>query len=301
MPGGFLGVDVFFVLSGYLTASIALSRRYTFREFMVRRLRRLWPLLLFVSAVVAACLAAVGEFRAIDVLPGAVFIGNLFDAHVTHYVAMSHAWTLGAEMQFYALVAILALNIDKAAFRSACLALFAAATVARFAIADAGNWTVSYYGLPHFSGLFLGATVATIPAYPVRAPGVALVISAATLCAAIVTAAFGTVAALAIWIPLAEAASAVMIVAIVAGVGRVGAPLRIAPVRRLGTLSYGVYLWHYPISVAVPDMIPPLAEFAIVVGASLPLAAVSFRLIEAPMRAGARVSAGRSSLSAEGA
>lgn len=296
VPGGFLGVDVFFVLSGYLTASIALSGRFTFREFMARRLRRLWPLLLFVSSVVAACLAAFGRLGALDVLPGAVFLGNLAAAWAPRPIVMNHAWSLGAELQFYAVAAALALWLDRRAFRAACLALFAILTFARVALALGGDWPGAYYGLPHCSGLFLGAILATAPAGCVRSPGAMLAISAATLGAAMIAADFVSFGALVVWIAVAEIASAGMILSIIAGSGRVAAPLRLAPIRGLGVLSYGIYLWHYPISLAVPDSMSPIVEFAIVLGASVLLAAASFRLIEAPISAGARVGAGRSSL-----
>ncbi len=281
--GGFLGVDVFFVLSGYLTASITLSGRFTFRQFMTRRLRRLWPLLLVVSAAFATLL----HLDPTEFLPGAIFLGNF--AALPAGGPLVHTWTIGAELQFYAAVAALALALDRPAFRAVCATLFLTVTAARIGLALSDEWRLGFYSpVSHSSGLFLGAALATLPLDHLRSPRLVFSASAAACIAAFVFARFATAAALVIWISIAEIASAGMIAAAVRGLGAFGAFLRSPPMRGVGVLSFGLYLWHYPIAIAARGSLDPATAFALTTCASLVLAAFSYRLIEAPFRTGSR-------------
>ena len=286
VAGGFLGVDMFFVLSGYLTAAIALSGRFTLHEFMARRLRRLWPLLLFVSVVLAACHAAVGALDPGKIVPGALFLGNLSTAYFGTGGLMIHAWTLGTEMQFYGLVAIFAIFLERPAFRAICGALFLAATVARIGAAHEGQLRLAFYSpLTHSSGLFLGAVLSTLPLDRMRAPGAVLAISAVMCTIAFACAPFATAETLVIWIAVAEFASAGLIAAVVRGCGSGAAPLRFAPLRHIGVLSFGLYLWHYPIAVFARAVLDPVPAFLLATGTALVFAALSFHFVERPFRA----------------
>jgi peptidoglycan/LPS O-acetylase OafA/YrhL len=117
LPGGFTGVDVFFVISGYLITQLVLAGlhqgSFSLLGFYQRRVRRIVPALL---VVLAACFAVAwftllpGEFRWFgrSVLWSAPFLANIFFAHVTgyfdpgaHYNVLLHLWSLGVEEQFY--------------------------------------------------------------------------------------------------------------------------------------------------------------------------------------------------------
>lgn len=280
--GGFLGVDVFFVLSGYLTTSLGLSGRYTFNDFMVRRARRIWPLLLFISLVVGAIAAIAGEGNGHRLLTGALFLENLLQSSLGPEGPMSHTWTLGAEMQFYAAIALLSLSLPRRAFRLIVIAAFFASTALRVENAEARDWWGGYCGpFAHSSGLFLGAALATFPLERTPAGGPILAVSLATICYAFAFADFRTVTALTVWITVVELASAGAIAAIVAGTGQFGRLLRSGPMRRLGLLSYGIYLWHYPISYMLRDQIGAELVFSLTLTASVILSAASYWLIEA--------------------
>ncbi|MCG6901101.1 MAG: acyltransferase [Rhodobacter sp.] len=287
LPGGFLGVDVFFVLSGYLTASIALSRRYSCVEFLARRLRRLWPLLLFVSAAVAAVLIAFDRSVWSEVLPGALFFGNIWVAKYGTISVMVHAWTLGAEMQFYAVLALLVLVAPSLwTFRAIAAGLFIAMTVTRIGFANAENWQSGFYHpLSHSSGLFLGMILATLPLERVRAAPVLFAASIIVGLLAFTHARFATAAALSYWITITELASAGVIASVVSGVGPIGAVLRAPVMRLLGVWSFGIYLWHYPIAVYARVTYSDGIDFLLTLIASIILAALTYYLVERPTRA----------------
>src|SRR5436190_15040827 len=117
LPGGFVGVDVFFVISGFLISGIILSalrtESFSFRQFYARRIRRIFPALSIVLAAVlvmgwfslfADDYAALGR----QVVSGAVFSSNLLLWHESSYFDIAaelkpllHLWSLGIEEQFY--------------------------------------------------------------------------------------------------------------------------------------------------------------------------------------------------------
>ena len=113
VPAGFVGVDVFFVISGFLITGVILQREFSFLEFYARRARRLFPALTLVVAfsVVAGWLYLTpGQFRALgnQVAAAALFVPNLlfwseagyFDASALTKPLL-HLWSLGVEEQFY--------------------------------------------------------------------------------------------------------------------------------------------------------------------------------------------------------
>lgn len=117
MPGGFIGVDIFFVISGYLISGVILSRlaagTYSFADFYRRRILRIFPALVIVLGLclVAGCLLFTPNvFQSLGkhVLGGAAFISNILLYNETGYFdAAAHAkpllnlWSLGIEEQFY--------------------------------------------------------------------------------------------------------------------------------------------------------------------------------------------------------
>ena len=119
LPGGFIGVDVFFVISGYLITRILLTSleggSFAFGAFYARRIRRIFPALIVVLAASFALgwfILLPAEFRQLGkhILAGAAFVSNLvfwneagyFDASAVHKVLL-HLWSLGIEEQFYIL------------------------------------------------------------------------------------------------------------------------------------------------------------------------------------------------------
>lgn len=285
LGGGFLGVDVFFVLSGFLTASIALSGKYDFSTFMLRRFWRLWPLLFFVGTIVIITLVLLGEDIGLEELFGVLFLSNILGALFGLQGVLGHTWTLASEMQFYAVVAILSIAFPKVKFRLVCLALFLATTLVRFNYAQLGEWNLGYCSpFSHTSGLFAGAVIATLPLDRIRFSPALFTVSFLSVLVAFSQARIPTVGALVLWIPIAEIASVGLIVSVANGASPVSSFLRVPFMRWLGQLSFGIYLWHFPIAKAMLFTFEPVTAFILTTLLSVLLAAISYHFVEKPMR-----------------
>ncbi len=140
LPGGFIGVDIFFVISGYLITSILLNdfdeKSFSFKAFYSRRIRRIFPALLLVLMTTFGLgwiLLPVGEFAQLGkhILGGSSFLSNLFIWNESGYFdrladtkPLLHLWSLGIEEQFYIFWPILLLAAYK--LRVDCLRLILA-------------------------------------------------------------------------------------------------------------------------------------------------------------------------------
>jgi peptidoglycan/LPS O-acetylase OafA/YrhL len=288
VPAGFVGVDVFFVISGYLITrllhdEIQATGRVDYLAFYARRARRILPALLVVVAFTA--------LAAIWLLPYAESVrttkaGNaalLFSANIffslspTGYFDLTpesspllHLWSLGVEEQFYILwPAILVLA------RKRLVPALAILCVASFVLAEWWSGTnAAFYQTPARAWeLGMGALVAV---RPVRLPrGAAWVGLAAVLLACFVPLPrFPGVGALP-----AVAGAALLIAAIQNG--QRSPLLELAPMQAIGRWSYSYYLWHWPLLVIVGPMIGKVPA-----GVLLPLAIayLSYRFIETPAR-----------------
>lgn len=133
LPGGFIGVDIFFIISGYLISSIIIRElalgRFTFTSFYIRRIRRIFPSLIVVLLFVAAYgwlvllpdeLSALGK----HITAGAFFVSNIvlwkeagyFDA-IAAFKPLLHLWSLGIEEQFYIIWPLLVVLCWRLRFR----------------------------------------------------------------------------------------------------------------------------------------------------------------------------------------
>lgn len=321
LRGGFLGVDLFFVLSGYLITGLLLDEqarhgRIDLRAFWARRVRRLFPALVLVLLAVCAWVwwatpvESWAERRA-DV------VWTLFYAANWHFVAagqdyfaayagaspLRHAWSLAVEEQFYLLWPVLLWGLLAVGRRLGAgrrvLAGVIVVGVVLSAVDLAVLWTPgdpsrAYYGTDgRVQELFLGALLALLLrqlrrreaevrlsrvlawAGPVGAVAVALCFTLMPDTSAF----YYRGGAL-----LFSVAVAVLIAAVEV---RSQAPLARAlswrPAVALGVISYGVYLWHWPVVVAwaLPD--GALAAAATQVGrvaVTLALASASYLLVE---------------------
>jgi peptidoglycan/LPS O-acetylase OafA/YrhL len=348
LPGGFLGVDLFFVISGYLITRLLLTEIdatgwLALRDFYVRRVRRLVPAVVALLLVTATASALVWR----DELPttrGGVlaslgYVTNwwLIGAHESYFVTsgrppmVQHLWSLAIEEQYY-LVWPVVLAVVSGAYltwrrrdvrRDAVLAGARLYRVAGVALVLAAGSTLAmaliaidedvpygadsgrvYFGTDtHAMGLLLGAAVGALAARGtlplarrrLRLRGAFLTDLAATI---------ALVLLVQIMVGVDEftpglyrggfLAASVLCVVVVAAVPRpmsaLGWLLERAPLRWLGSRSYSIYLWHWPVAVVTrPDVDLALAGWQVFVlrtAITLGLAEASFRLIEQPFRVG---------------
>jgi peptidoglycan/LPS O-acetylase OafA/YrhL len=313
-PGsGYLGVDVFFVISGFVITGVLLRDRQrrgriSLRAFYARRARRILPLALLVLALTVAVSAwALTAQRAAEVrtdaLWAALFVSNWHAAAVgSDYFALGdapspvlHFWSLGVEEQFYLvwpwLVAgALAVAARHRSGRVVLGVLCAAVVVGSLgwaAVQSGTDATTAYYSsLTRAWELALGAGLACLPAAALRLGPVARTgLSWAGL--SVVAASFVVLAEIPVPFPAALVPAVGALAVLVAGVGAPvrGAGLLTNPVSRyLGDISYGIYLWHFPVLVLLPAVLPvSTAERVVVVLLTLVLATVSYHLLERPI------------------
>lgn len=323
--GGFLGVDIFFVLSGFLITSLLLaeiesSGTVDVRRFYLRRARRLLPALVVLISVLVIVVGlfitdAAHSLRR-DVIPTLGFGLNwwyIAQSH-SHFAdiarppLLQHAWSLAIEEQFYlawplALLALAHFNV-KVPLRRAVLALslpLAAASTLRMVVIAEGSQdpTRAYFGTDtHAMGLLVGCALAawwspTRQTSAMRA-GCALhmggIVAAATIFAAIALWDDSSAAPYRGGFLVVSLLTAVVIAAVTQTQGRLTRLFEHPALRWLGDRSYGIYLWHWPIVTLLRPGVDVPWPTAVVQIAQLLLILVvahaSYRFIEMPVRRG---------------
>lgn len=312
IPGGFIGVDVFFVVSGYLITGLLVreherSGRISFSGFYARRIRRLLPAATVVVLVtLAASLMLIGPLDLPTVMTdGAASVlsvanirfalaeGNYFAA-IGQPSPFLHFWSLSVEEQFYLVWPAMLLFAMRGGRRRVGLVLIAvlvASFTANVALTDAASsW--AFYSLPTRAwqlalGGLLAVAGSSLPKTARILAGVAGWIALAGLVAAAMLiddrTPYPGVAS------LAPAIAAAVLIGSGTVRGGAGALLSTPPARFLGRISYSLYLWHWPILVLVPLAVG--APFPAEGRAGLLLAAVlvawlSWRFVEEPFHHG---------------
>ncbi|WP_172449620.1 acyltransferase family protein [Porphyrobacter sp. HT-58-2] len=303
--GGFVGVDVFFVISGFLIGGIvvreAVAGHFRLADYLVRRVRRIVPVMVAILAVVslaAAILLLPGELAGYSTSLGfsALFAANIHFwinrgayAESDHEVLL-HMWTLGVEGQFYLVLPLIVLGL----IRLGRLGLWFGIGVLGLASATASlmlDPVTSFYMLPpRLWEFLLGVLVAIVPLpfLGMRAVREALAFTGVAMILYAVIA-FDTGTPFPGWraaIPCVGAAA--IIAAGSHGTSWMGQILETAPARFIGRISYSLYLWHWPVIVLLllglpaGALDPALQIVAALV--SLVLAVVSWKFIEEPFR-----------------
>ena len=327
LPAGFLGVDIFFVVSGYLITSL-LIREFDARgsisltRFWFRRAVRLLPALFVLLAAVTG-LALILLPDEVDRLWGEVVAGLAYFMnwrlifHDTSYFEgfgrpplLRHLWSLAIEEQFYIVWPVLFGVASRLLPRRLVLLLVLGAVAA----STAWMWSLFdpfsdpsrlYFGTDTRAGTILvGAALALL-----WAPGRSL--PKAWMARGMGVVGLGGLALLSLWMVrssefsaflyqggflLVALTTAVVIVAAVLPGGWLGRVLAVGPLRWMGLRSYGIYLWHWPVFMLMRpsdvglDGADLLGLRLVVVVA---LAGVSYRVVERPVRSGALGAWGR--------
>jgi peptidoglycan/LPS O-acetylase OafA/YrhL len=307
--GGFVGVDIFFVISGYLITKLIWGEMengdYSVTRFYVRRARRIFPALFFVSIVsavlvVALCLPSEVKAFKESLIATALFVSNIYFYLTEDYfgrgaasLTLLHTWSLSVEEQFYIIFPFVLLAIHRYLTK-----LYRGAMFALFFISLAGSIWLSYSNPPagfyllHSRAweLLLGSLLAVGAIPPIKnrllaevaAPiGVVLIAISVHYYSALMP--FPGAAAL---VPCLGAA---LIIHSGAQSQTLTAKLlALWPARFIGLISYSLYLWHWPVIVISDflyfrrphEFLFQIEMFALMVA----LATVSWHFVEKPFR-----------------
>ncbi len=318
VTGGYIGVDVFFVISGFVITGVLLRERRgtggnSLVDFYARRVRRILPAATFVIlATVAASYAALGFVSGNSVANdgrwAAVFLSNLhFEAVGTNYFTaklppspLQNYWSLSVEEQFYVLYPSLFLLIasvkGRLSFHSKMVIALTAVIAGSFwlSVTQTATQPTAAYFSPFARAweLALGALVAIATPWLRRLPApVATALTWVGLAAIAVSALVftpetpypGSLVA----IPVVGAA---LLIAGGVVVPRWGSELllRLKPFQWFGKRSYSLYLWHWPILIIAAEQAGksslPFRDTFVLVLIAIAVSSVSYRLIENPIR-----------------
>ena len=322
VQGGFVGVDVFFVISGYLISSIVFSEiaesRYSMIGFYERRIRRIFPALFAVLAVLSV-LAAIyllpAELVAYSksMLAATASASNFyfwrhsgyFDSPTSY--PLLHTWSLAVEEQFYILFPIFLLLVRKlfpTRLRLSVILLFCASLVASALVVSRSSQTAFYMPYTRAWELLLG-TILSLGMFPrLRAwqRNLATLVGMGLIAFAVLVYTEATL------FPGLSALPPCVGSALVIGAGEsgssfVGKILAWRPVVFIGLISYSLYLWHWPVIVLeqmgvfvgasaitshrLAALLPQhRLDMILEVGLSFLLAVLSWKFVERPFRSG---------------
>lgn len=320
--GGFVGVDVFFVISGFLITAILLREAqegsYSLARFYERRIRRIFPAL--VTVLVATTLAGIyiltpDQLAAYgrSMLATMLFVSNFYLGMTANYFdpiaetqPLLHTWSLAVEEQFYIVFPILLVALVRWFPRRVKALVWIAAALSFLAcvLLTATRPTLAFYLAPTRAWELLAGALLAIHAPRALAPGRAWIAQALGIggLALIVIAGLGFSPATAFpgWAAaLPVLGSVALILAGSLGGGPATRLLSTAPMRGLGLISYSLYLWHWPVIVLLRfwtiDPPTPL-QMVLAVGVTVILSILSWRFVEQPFRhvgKGAENGAGR--------
>jgi len=324
--GGYVGVDVFLVVSGFLITGLlrrelTATGRIDLAAFYARRARRLLPaaaLVLASTVLVSAWVLSPLQAGRVagDARAAALYALNLrLAAQQADYLAahdqpspLLHFWSLGVEEQYYLLWPALLLLVvrlarprrqDRALALTAAVVSAASLAACLHLTAVAQPW--AFFSLPARAWeLGLGALVAVVAhrsGPPPRAAATALGWLGLLAVVLAVVMLGGTTAFPGPWALLPVAGTAAVLLA--GGRGGVGRLLGTPPARLVGRLSYSWYLWHWPVLVLAPEVLErPLTaaeRLGAVLGAAV-AAALTTRLVEDPLRFSVRARRPRTGL-----
>ncbi len=320
MPGGLLGVDVFFVVSGFLITSLLLqerqrSGRISLREFWTRRLRRLAPALLLMVLLVTVVWGFILKTDPLTLRRDSLFAlgyganwwfafsGQGYFQSLAPPSPLLHTWSLAVEEQFYLLWPLVVVALCAKGRGVGRWALVGAliATLSTLAQSLAGVWTDRlYYGtdtraIPLLIGAACGAWYASHRAARLSMPKQVGLQTAGLVAAAAIGYAFCAVAGTSEVLYrggflLIAVAVAVLILAVTMGQrGPLALLLDLPALRYLGRRSYGLYLWHWPLFLLLNHARTGLSGSYLLCARlvlTLGVAAASYRWVETPIRQG---------------
>ncbi len=319
LSGGFLGVDVFFVLSGFLITDLLVVQydrlgRLDLRGFWGRRARRLLPPLAVMLVIVTAAATVIEPSQEsslrLALLAAATYTSNWYQIahHVSYFASLGpmppldHLWSLAIEEQFYLIwplllwFLILRLKTRRAQIIATLLGAGLSALAMALEYTPGGNPSAVYYGTyTHASALLIGSALAL--AFPLAT----LASTAANLTMRLDAVGIAGLAVLAWAIGhfsgsdpavypaglILAAVGAAGLVAAAASNGVISAMTSLPPLRWLGVRSYATYLWHWPVIALTGAVAGQAASspwlWVVEIAVTIALAALSWQFIEGPI------------------
>lgn len=311
-PGGFIGVDVFFVISGYLIAGLILKElrlgTFTLTNFWERRIRRIVPALAVVVGatlvggwfvLMPADFASCGK----SIVGLALLASNVqfwksidyFD-NAAEEKPLLHTWSLSVEEQFYLFVPVFLLLLAKRSKLNRAFLILAAAAVLSFGLSvywTQRHPTTNFYLLPTRAWeLFAGALLAFFPKCGIEKQKWLLELLALAGLALILVPCFAydhktPFPGLAALPPVLGSALLIWLGASKAGFSLIGRTLASRPVVFVGLISYSLYLWHWPLfslTRYASVKAPATSVWWLLIAVSVVLATLSWRFVETPFR-----------------
>lgn len=301
--GGFVGVDVFFVISGYLITNIILIEmdegRFSFTNFYERRIRRILPALYFV--MVASLIAGwfLMSADAYQNLGQSLFATTLFSNNIlltltsgywdmeSKFKPFLHTWSLGVEEQYYFVIPILLISMHRFAKSHIPSAIFVIGLISFILCL----WSYNRYPVANFYLLHTRAWELAVGGWAVTvsnskrnsdvlsALGLLLIVGTMLLLPE------GT--ATPSPLTLVPVIGSALILLYCRSSGMTYRLLASRPFVTIGLISYSIYLWHQPLfaflRIASPET-PPLWQFLVMIVVSVAMAAISWKYVEKPFR-----------------
>ena len=315
LPGGFLGVSVFFTLSGFLITSLLINEcentgRIDLKAFWGRRLRRLAPASLVVIAGVvglASWLSTSIEASRIkgDAISATLYFSNwrfIYSGHSYGELFASpsplqHLWSLSIEEQLYVIVPVVIAGLFALGLRRRAIGIVFLIAVAGSTIATmfTNSHELIYYGThTRAAELLLGSALACLFGHRIESLAVQKAKPLSTmyivpLLGVIVLARFSSVDSPWVYSGLLTLFAGLSAICLIASVdaGPVRSILSSSPLVRVGEVSYGLYLIHWPVMVWLNSErfdLQPTALFGVQVIVTVILTVASYWLIEQPIR-----------------
>ena len=306
LTGGFIGVDIFFVISGYLISLLVLTAGagFSYREFFARRIRRLFPpllvVVLFTLLVGYVLLTARQEvLLARHAIASLLYVQNFnlwsevgyFDPSALQKPLL-HIWSLSVEEQFYLIHPFLLLLVVRRLGERRLVPVLAVIAIVSLAIAQLGTQFfphAGFYLLPSRAWeLMAGALLAVIerragqPAKPsglLAGLGLAMIVASALF--------FDKKTPHPSLFTLAPVAGTMLVIHFARGADFISRAFASRPAVGVGRISYGLYLWHWPLlafAFAYYGQTAPAPVIAGLMLLAVLLSWLSYRFLEMPIR-----------------
>ena len=299
---GYFGVDLFFVLSGFLITRLLVDEidstgRIDLLRFYLRRLLRLTPALLLM--LTAYLLIAPSLWPQLDLMSHvrdaalvAFYLSDYSQAFWHNPKVLIHTWSLSVEEHFYLIWPFAVLLLARIGHRWRLVVLvgiYLLASAWRIYGYETLGWDATYYRFDtRMSGLVSGALLATFlrhkDSISEGLANVAGLVAWAALTVCLSIGYWGAPWSLVVMTNLAHVAAFGLLISASAKDSWVSSVLSARPLVGIGIISYGMYLWHYPAAVYLRELFPSYLTGPIVLGFSIVVATISYLTVERPLQ-----------------